>query len=69
MSNEVNKGRKHIRNTQLCDTQRKTEGALAQEGATTAETSAESQNWIYVKRHRSRLGQILQETHFRPSLH
>lgn len=39
--------------------QRKTKGALAQEGATTAETSAGSQNWIYVKRHRSRLGQIL----------
>lgn len=69
MSYKVNKGRKHIRNTQLCDTQTgKDWWSSAPEDATTAETSAGGQNWIYVERHGARLSQSLRETHCAPSL-
>lgn len=69
MSYKVNKGRKHIRNTQLCDTQtRKDQRSSALKDVTTAETSAGGQNWIYVERRGARLSQSLWETHCGPSL-
>lgn len=56
--------------TSSCGTHRcgKTHRAAAQEGASSTETSAGSQNWILAKRHRARLSQIPQETHSEPAL-
>lgn len=70
MPSEVNKGRKHIRNTQLCDTQtEKDRRSSCPRRCHNCRDVSREPKLDLVKRHRSRLGQILRETHFRPSLH
>lgn len=66
MSYKVNKGRKHIRNTQLCDTQ------IGKDWRSSCPRRCHScgdiSRRIYVKRHGARLSQSLRETHCGPSL-
>lgn len=70
MLDEVNEGRKHIRNIQMCENTNGGEfnAALAQEGATPPETSVGSQNQIYLQRYRARLSELYRKPVLSPSL-